>query len=128
MVRVKVMLALLLPTLELAASGQYVFEPVRGFPAGFHRPSFSSAEQGKRPRRADVGSFEQMARGQSRRMETRSGPSGFPVPLLGTEPQLLSLRQACLAAVSSESALGLAKCWQFHWRTALEPRAPSLVS
>jgi len=128
MVRVKVILALLLPALELAASGQYVFQPVRGFPACFLRASFSAAEHGKRPRMPDVRSFEQMARLQNRRMGTQAGPSGFPVPILVSEPELLKLRQVCLSAVSSEAALGLAKCWQFHWRTALEPRAPSLVS
>lgn len=128
MVRVKVMLVWLLPTLGLAGSGQYVFEPVGGFPACFARAAFSAAEHGKRPRMPDVRSFEQMARLQNRRMGTHSGHSGFPVPILGSEPRLLTLRQACLSAVSSEAALGLAKRWQFQWRTALEPRAPSLVS
>lgn len=128
MVRVKVMLVWLLPTLGLAGSGQYVFEPVSGFPACFSRASFSAAERGERSRMPDVRSFEQLARLQNRRMGTQSGPSGFPVPVPGSEPQLLALGRVYLPAVSSEAALGLAKCWQFHWRTALEPRAPSSVS
>jgi hypothetical protein len=128
MVRVKLMLVWLLPTLGLAASGQYVFEPVSGFPACFSGASFSAAGHGRRSRMPDVRSFEQLARLQNRRMGTQSGPSGFPVTILGSVPLLFTLRQACLSAVSSEAALGLAKCWQFHWRTALEPRAPSSVS
>ena len=39
----------------------------------------------------------------------RSGPTSCPVKLPSLSPEL-------------------AQCWQFHWRTALEPRAPSLVS
>ena len=128
MVRVKVMLVWLLPTLGLAGSEQYVLEPASGFPPCFSRASFSAAGQGKRPRMPDVRSFEQLARLQNRRMGTESGPSGMPVPVPGSAPQFLALGRIYLPAVSSEAALGLAKCWQFHWRTALEPRAPSSVS
>jgi hypothetical protein len=128
MVRVKVMLVWLLPTLGLAGSGQYVFEPVGGFPACFARAAFSAAEHGKRPRMPDVRLFEQLARLQNRRVGTQTGPSGFLVPVPGSETQFLALRRVYLPAVSSEAALGLAKRWQFQWRTALEPRAPSLVS
>jgi hypothetical protein len=126
--RVKVMLAWLLPTVGLVASGQYNLQPVSGSMAGWSRASFSAAEQGKRPRMPDVRAFEQLARLQNRRVGTQSGPSGFPVPSPGSEPQLPSLGRVYLSAVSSEAALGLAKRWQFHWRTALEPRAPSSVS
>jgi hypothetical protein len=126
--RVKVMLAWLLPTLGLAASDQYIFAPVSGWPAGCSRASFSAAAHGKHARMPDVRSFEQSARLQSRRIGTQSGPSGFPVTVPGSERQLLALGRVCLSAVSSETALGLAKRWQFHWRTALEPRAPSSVS
>jgi len=65
---------------------------------------------------------------QCRRIGTQSGPSGFPVTVPGSERQLFTLRQVCLSAVSSETALGLAQRWQFDLRTALEPRAPSSVS
>jgi hypothetical protein len=126
--RVKVMLAWLLPTVGLVASGQYDLQLVSGSVAGWSRASFSAAERGKRPRMPDVRSFEQMARLQNRRMGTQSGPSGFPMPVPGSEPQFLALGRVYLPAVSSEAALGLAKRWQFHWRTALEPRAPSSVS
>ena len=119
MVRVKVMLAWLLPTLGLAASDQYLFAPVGGWPAGRSRASFSAAGHGKHARMPDVRSFEQSARLQSRRIGTQSGPSGFSVTVPGSERQLLALGRVCLSAVSSETALGLAKRWQFHWRTAL---------
>jgi hypothetical protein len=125
MIHVKVILVLLLPTLELAASGQYGLGPLGGFPTCWSRAAFSAAEHGKRTRMPDVRSFEQSARLQNRRVGTQSGPSGFPVPILGSALQRLALGRFYLPAVSSEAALGLAKCWQFHWRTALEPRAPS---
>lgn len=128
MVRVKVMLAWLLPTLGLAASDQYLFAPVGGWPAGRSRASFSAAGHGKHARMPDVRSFEYSARSQSRRIGAQSGPSGFSVTGPSSGRQLLELGRVPLSAVSSETALGLAKCWQFHWRTALEPRAPSSVS
>jgi hypothetical protein len=128
MVRVTVMLAWLLPTLGLAASDLYLFAPVGGWPAGRSRASFSAAAHGKHARMPDVRSFERSARLQCRRVGTQSGPSGFPVPVPGSERQLLALGRVRLSAVSSETALGLTKGWQFHWRTALEPRAPSSVS
>ena len=128
MVRVKVMLAWLLPTLGLAASDQYLFAPVSGWRAGCSRASFSAAGHGKHARMPDVRSFEQSVRLQSRRIGTPSGPGGFPVTVPGSEQQLLELGRVCLSVDSSETALGLAKRWQFHWRTALEPRAPSSVS
>ena len=38
------------------------------------------------------------------------------------------LEHASAPLTVSTDALGLAKCWQFYWRTASEPRAPSSVS
>jgi hypothetical protein len=128
MIYVKVILVLLLPTLELAASGQYGLELRGGFPTCWSRAAFSAAEQGKRARMPDVRSFEESARLQNRRLGTQPGPSGFPVPVLGSAPQRLALGRFYLPAVTSEAAFGLAKCWQFQWRTALEPRAPSSAS
>jgi hypothetical protein len=128
MVRVKVMLAWLLPTLGLAASEYYVLVPVSGSPVGCACALFSASKQGKRTPLPDVRSFAQSARLQNRRMGTQSGPSGLSAPVLGLELPLVAPGRVRLSGFSSEAALGLAKRWQFDLRTALEPRAPSSVS
>ena len=128
MLRVKVILVWLLPTLGLTAPGQYDFEEGSGSRANGFGVAFSAAGQGKHARLPDVRSFQQSARAQIRRSGTPAGPGGFSVPVAFPEWRHLGLAPVCLSATASESALGLAKCWQFHWRTALEPRAPSLVS
>jgi hypothetical protein len=126
--RLRVMLVWLLPTLCVAAAGQCVLEPVSGNLAGCFRASLSSSRRGEHTRMPDARSFEQSARLVGRRIGTQSGPSGFPVPLPGSELAPTALGRAYLCAFSSEESLALAKCWQFRWRTALEPRAPSSVS
>ena len=126
--RLRVMLVWLLPTLCVAAAGQCVLEPVSGDPAGCLRASLFASRQGKHPRLPDARLFERSARVVGRRMGTQSGPSGFPAPLPGSEAGACALGRVCLCAFSSDTSLGLAQCWQFRWRTALEPRAPSSVS
>jgi hypothetical protein len=127
MERARVMLAWILPTLSLAA-GQCVLEPLGGSPADFVCASLSDSRQGEHHRMPDARSFEQLARLLNRRLATQSGPNGFPVPIAGPELQLAALGRVCLSAFSSAESLALAQCWQFRWRTALEPRAPSSVS
>ena len=127
MARVRVMLTLLLPTLCLA-EGQCVLGPVGGYTAVFVCASFSATRQGEHRRMPDARSFEQVARLLNRRVGTQSGPGGFPVPMADPEVQLAALGPVCLSAFSSAESLALAQCWQFRWRTALEPRAPSSVS
>lgn len=128
MLRVKVILVWLLPTLGLAASGQYDLEEVSGSRTDCFFIALSAAGQGKHARLPDVRSFDQSARVQIRRTSPQAGLGGFPAPVRCAEGQHLGLGPVHLSSTSSESALGLAKCWQFQWRTALEPRAPSLVS
>ena len=101
---------------------------VTGTPVGCACALFSASKQGKRTPLPDVRSFAQSARLQNRRMGTQSGPSGLSAPVLGLELPLVAPGRVRLSGFSSEAALGLAKRWQFDWRTALEPRAPSSVS
>jgi hypothetical protein len=73
-------------------------------------------------------SFAQAIQRSGRRSNVQPGPDGF------ASPAALPLSESVLANVeAAHSALpladiGLAQCWQFEWRTALEPRAPSLLS
>jgi hypothetical protein len=128
MVYVRVMLAWLLPTLGLAAAGQYGFEPISLFPADGVSALLSPSTQGRRGREFDTRAFESSARLQQRRLGTHFGPSSPPAPAVLSEPQIMALDRVSLVACGSEATLCLAKGWQFQLRTALEPRAPSSVS
>jgi hypothetical protein len=126
--RLRVMLVWLLPAVCVAAAEQSVLEPVGGCSVGCSRSSLSASRQGEHPRLPDARSFEQSARLVGRRIGTQSGPSGCPVALPGSEVAPVALGQVYLCAFFSHESLALAQCWQFRWRTALEPRAPSSVS
>ena len=76
----------------------------------------------------DVRSFEQSARLLNRRMGMQTGWGGLLMPAAVSTPMLGELEHASAPLTVSTDALGLAKCWQFYWRTASEPRAPSSVS
>jgi len=128
MVRLRIMLTWLLPTLCVAAAGQCVLEPLNSYPAGRFRTSLSAAGRGERSRLPDARSFERSARVLNRRIGTHTGPGGLPGPLPCPELRLPALGRIYLCACSSDESLGLAQGWQFRWRTALEPRAPSSVS
>jgi hypothetical protein len=121
------MLTLFLPTLCLAG-GQCVLEPVSGYTAVFVCASLSASAQDEQHRMPDARSCEQLVRLLNRRVGTQSGLGGFPVPMAGPELQLAACVPVCLSAFSSAESLALAQGWQFRWRTALEPRAPSSVS
>lgn len=128
MVYVRVMLAWLLPTLGLAAAGQYAFEPVSLFPADCACAFLSASGHGKPARLPDARSFERSTRVQLRRIGTHFGSSGTPAYAAGSEPQVFVSGPVILSASCPETTLSLAQTWQFQLRTALEPRAPSSVS
>lgn len=73
-------------------------------------------------------SFHQAARRWSRRLQIQSGPDGFAAPATFAIWEVgLADPNAALASLA-HTHLELIQAWQFHWRTAAEPRAPSLAS
>jgi hypothetical protein len=128
MSRIRVMLGCLLSALLLWATG-YCFLESLGEHAGDRQvASISATRQGSRFPIQSSCSFEQLARCWNRRIWVHSGPDGFPVFLAASDLALPCLPQADCPLTFCDGPLGLAKSWQFHWRTALEPRAPSSVS
>jgi hypothetical protein len=77
---------------------------------------------------ASDNSFDQVVGRWSRRINTQPGSDEFSSPVLIARPQYVFRIQTVGSCDCSRLTLSLAQCWQFHWRTALEPRAPSLVS
>ncbi len=71
-------------------------------------------------------SFDQAARRWSRRAAIQPGFDLFISPAAIGRYQFPLLAE--LGPVDVPGLLGLSQGWQFHWRTALDPRAPSPVS
>ena len=128
MSRGKTILVSLVPALLLLASMDWLSEPPSscGFEALCSLRSASDHAQDHQPP-ADS-SFAQAVQRWNRRLNAQPGSHGFAGPAaLPSSPFVLPgprVARVALPFVNNE----LAQCWQFHWRTALEPRAPSLAS
>ena len=122
------MLGSLLPAFWLLATGYCLLGSISDYAGDRQVASILATQQGNRFPIQGSCSFEQSARCWSRRVWVQSGPDGFPLFLAASDWALPSLLQAEVPRTLSDGPLGLAKCWQFYWRTALEQRAPSSVS
>jgi hypothetical protein len=126
--RVRIVLCSLLPVLWVLAAGHCVADPASACPDGCGRTLVSAAGHDGHTPLNDVRSFEPPARLLNRRMGTPTGWGIVPALPVGSASGLHDLERALAPLTVSPEALGLAKCWQFYWRTASEPRAPSFVS
>lgn len=125
--RLRYMVGPLLPALWLLANG-YCFADSPSDGVGERCvDSILATRQGNRVPIQGSCSFDQSARCWSRRL-WHSGPNGLPPFLAGSDLVLPYLLQVDHSPALSDGPFGLAKSWQFYWRTALEPRAPSSVS
>ena len=126
--RVRTSLCSLLSALWVLAAGHCLAGPVSGCPDECGRTAISAAGHGGHAPVTDVRSFEQSARLLNRRVGPQVGWSLVPVTVAISTSGFEGLYHASAPLTISTEALGLAKCWQFYWRTASEPRAPSSVS
>ena len=125
---VRTVMCSLLPALWVLAAGCCLADPVSGCADGCGRTLVSANEDSGHAPLKDVRSFEQSARLLNRRVGMQTGWGGLLMPPAVSTPMLGELEHAYAPLTVSTDALGLAKCWQFYWRTASEPRAPSSVS
>jgi hypothetical protein len=126
--RVRTVICSLLPALWLVAAGHCFADPVVGRADGCCRTSVSATEDNGHAPSKDARSFEQSARVLSRRVGPQTGWGGLLTPAAVPASGFGEPEQSSSPLRVSSEALGLAKCWQFYWRTAREPRAPSSVS
>jgi hypothetical protein len=126
--RARAVLCSLLPVLWVLAAGHCLADPVSGRAEGRHGTVVSAADHGGHAPLKDVRFFEQSARLLKRRVGTSIGWGGLSAPAVMAGSWLERLEYPFVFPTASTGALGLARCWQFYWRTALEPRAPSSVS
>lgn len=64
----------------------------------------------------------------NRRYDRHLGPSGAQTGPSQSRTGMFSFQSLSGIQSDLQVCLGLARGWQFHWRTALNPRAPSLLS
>ncbi len=88
---------------------------------------FSAQGTGKHNSPTVDNSFDSTVQRWPRRVNVQPGTDGFGVPVaLAQTPN--RPEQTISSFVPLPASLERIQCWQFLWRTALEPRAPSLVS
>jgi hypothetical protein len=125
---VRAMLAILLPVLWLVASSHGLLDQADWQLLKLDRSSSSIVDQGKHGLLDDACHLDSTARRLHRRLGTQSNADGSSVPRIASAPPLRIPKISANGLPSSLAPLGLAECWQFHWRTALAPRAPSRIS
>ena len=122
------MLGSLLTAWLLLATGYCVLESISEHADDRQGVSLSATRPGTRFPTQVSCSSGQSARCWSRRVWLHSGPDGFLPSLAAADLARPCWSPVEVAFPTADSPLGLAKCWQFRWRTALAPRAPSAVS
>ena len=119
----------LLPVLWLLAAGDLCPNSMGDCGAGCCVPLALAAPHGSRlPIQSSDGSFQKAARSWTRRPWVQSGSDGFLPFVAARSSKLPVYSKAGALFPLSDVSLRLARSWQFYWRTALEPRAPSAVS
>ena len=122
------MLVSLVPALMLLASGDGLGGLLASYGSNAGCCWRGAGDNGKGNQPLANSAFCQASRRWGRRLDPQPGSGGFaPLAVLAGTGTVLP----DLAVVRFELPLAnraLAQGWQFHWRTALEPRAPSLVS
>jgi len=122
-----VMSSLLIALWVLAAEHCHA-DPVIGCPDGSCRTSVSATQDGDHAPLTDVRAFENSARLLNRRVGMQAGRDGLLMPADVSTSMLGEVERFYAPLTVSIDTLAIAKCWQFHWRAASEPRAPSSAS
>jgi hypothetical protein len=126
--RVRTVICSLLPALWLLAAGHCLADSVSGCTDGCCQTSVSETKGDGHQPLTDARASDQGARLLNRRLGPQTGWAGLLTPAAVPASGLGEPEDASAPVTVSSDAPGLAKCWQFYWRTACEPRAPSSVS
>jgi hypothetical protein len=126
--RARAILVSLIPVVLLLAATDCLSDPIAG--SGYdHLSSWLSADgHGKHDSSPGDNSFDQPVHRWNRRNNVQPGEDRFASPATFTQSQFASRGQSVDFVDNPCVNLELAQGWQFHWRTALEPRSPSLAS
>lgn len=128
MSRARTIVVSLIPVLLLVTSVNCFSDLVCGCACDHSGSGLFAGGHNQQHAPASDNSFDQVVGRWSRRINIQPGSDEFPSPVSIAQSQYVLPVQTVGFCDCSSLTLGLAQCWQFHWRTALEPRAPSLVS
>ena len=127
MSRVKVILVAVIPALVMLVSADFFATPTSSWRGDNFCSLFSAQGSGKHKSPTADNSFDSAARCWSRRVNVQRGRDGFGMPVAPAQTAIRP-KQTIRSFVPLPASLERIQSWQFLWRTALEPRAPSLVS
>ena len=125
---VKAMLVALLPVMWLMASGHGAYDDGNQDIDLAARKRISAAIDGQHKIFHAASSSNLSARRINRRFGIQFGPDSSPNAETSYLSPLFGERCAGRRIPFSSAPPGLAETWQFKWRAALEPRAPSGIS
>ena len=127
--RLKIMLVWLLPVLGLVGAVYGSADALNGGANHGYRTSISAAAgHGQSQSAGDYLPAKQALRNLGRRASVSSGSGGTLLPVLVPATGLAGLEPAAGLFRVIAAPPDLIRGWQFHCRTAAEPRAPSAVS
>jgi hypothetical protein len=110
------------------ASAGWLFDPVCGCASNHEASAVAASRHCGHDSTDPIWSPEQSARRWNRRLNALSGTDDFPTPAAICQFQPPQAWVDAAFSSTSRTPFELAQCWQFRWRTALEPRAPSTIS
>lgn len=128
MARVKMLLFWLIPVLWLCASLECLGDVLSRVPHKQTGAALSSHRCGHHESSTSVCWLEQSARRLGRRLDIESGLQKLHPPAAIFEHYYPLWAQTAFSSARFQPVLELSQSWQFLWRTAVEPRAPSSVS
>jgi hypothetical protein len=128
--RARAVLISMIPALALIASLHYFSSSFQGGTCGYSGSGnvLSPCGHGKHENHSATNSSDQALRRSSRRSNVQPGADGFAPPAAAAQGHSAIPRFTVEFSNSSQVGLELVQSWQFYWRTALEARAPSLIS
>lgn len=127
MSRVKVILVVVMPALFLLVSADFSGDSTTACRCDSLRCLFSAQESGKHKSPSADNSLASSVQRSSRRVNVQLGTGEFGAPVALAQTPIRP-EQTISSFVPSLASLEPIHAWQFLWRTALEPRAPSLAS
>jgi hypothetical protein len=127
MSRVNVIQVVVMPALFLLVSADCFGDAPKGCGCDNVRCSFFAEGSGKHKLPLAANSFDSTVQRWSRRVNVQPGTNGFGSTVTLAQTTIRP-EQTIATFVPLPASLELIHSWQFLWRTALEPRAPSLVS
>lgn len=127
MSRVKVILVVVMPALFLLVSADCFGAPPTNCGCDNVRCLLSAQGSGKHKSPSADNSFDSTVQRWGRRVNAQPGTDGFGAPVALAQTPIRP-QQPIPSFIPPLAGLELIQSWQFLWRTASEPRAPSLVS